>query len=132
MLMRPLLTTHRVFLLIVLLCLQFTAGAVPAGKKDSVITMPFGQNNKIIYSLTNGTYDVVFNGRKTITGAYAVCKGKTEMTSTGDAVRTCTFSTRTVHDRVSRYEITTERNGLRMQQVFNLYGSINYFFTTKF
>lgn len=130
MLIRPLLSTRRLFTLIVLLCLQITAGAIPAGKKDSVITMRFGENNMILYSLTTGMYDVVFNGSKTITGAYAVCKGKTEMTSTGDAVRTCTFSTRTVHDRVARYEITTERNGLRMQQVFNLYGSGNYFLTT--
>ncbi len=130
MLIRSLLPTHSLFLVIVLLCLKITAGAMPAGEKDSVITMPFGQNNMIIYSLTNGTYDVVFNGKKTITGAYALCKGKTEMTSAGDAVRHYTFSTRTIHDRVSRYEITTERNGLRMQQVFNLYGSKNYFLTT--
>jgi alpha-galactosidase len=130
MLVRSLQTTHRLLILIVLLCLKITAGAMPAGKKDSVITMPFGRNNMIIYSLTTGTYDVVFDGKKTITGAYAVCKGKTEMTSTGAAVRTHTLWTRTIHDRMDRYEITTERNGVRMQQVFNLYGSSNFFYTT--
>ncbi|WP_205511049.1 alpha-galactosidase [Longitalea arenae] len=115
---------------IVLLCLKITAGAMPAGKRDSVITMPFGENNMIVYSLTTGTYDVVFSGKKTIAGAFAVCSGKTEMTSAGAALRTHSFSTRTIHDRVSRYIIETVRNGLRMQQVFDVYGSRNYFLTT--
>lgn len=116
-------------LLIVSLCLNSIAG-IAAPAKDSVITMPFGKNNVIIYSLTTGTYDVVFNGNKTIIGAYAVCKGKTEMTSAGTVVRTHTFSSQMHHDLHSRYEIETVKDGVRMQQVFNLYRSRDYFFTT--
>ena len=125
---RPLLTTS-LFIFITLLCLNATAGnASPA--KDSVLTIPFGQNNKIEYSLTNGMYDVIFDGKKTVAGAYAVCKGKIEMTSTGTAVRTHTFWTRTHHDRISQYTIETVRDGYRIKQDFMVFGTSDFFITT--
>ncbi len=61
----------------------------------------------------------------------AVCKGKNRNDQRRmQAVRTYTFSTRTIHDRMDRYEIETVRNGVRMQQVFNLYGSKSFFLTS--
>lgn len=125
---RPLLTTC-LFIFITLSCLNATAGNVSPAK-DSVITMPFGKNNMIVYSLATGTYDVVFSGKKTITGAYAVCKGKTAMTSTGAAVRTHSFWTRTHHDQIFQYTIETERDGLRMKQNFTMFGTRDFFITT--
>ncbi|MCS3794665.1 hypothetical protein [Niastella sp. OAS944] len=125
---RPLLTTRGSIILFTLFFLKLAAGATPVN--DSVLTIPFGQNNKIIYSLTTGTYDVVFDGKKTIAGAYAECKGKTAMISTGAAVRTYSFWTRTHHDRVSQYTIVTVRDGVRMKQEFTVFGTRDFFITT--
>lgn len=125
---RPLLATRGSLILFILFFLNLAAGATPI--EDSVLTMPFGQNNKIIYSLTTGTYDVVFNGRKTITGAYAECKGKTVMTSNGAAVRTHTFWTQTHHDVISKYTIETVRDGARMKQEFTVFAARDFFITT--
>jgi alpha-galactosidase len=123
------LLTTCLFIFITLLCLNATAGNTSPAK-DSVLIMPFGQNNKIIYSLTNGTYDVVFDGKKTITGAYAECKGKTAMISTGDAVRTYSVRSITVHDHISWYKVVTVRNGLRMLQEFTVFSSKDFFLTS--
>lgn len=128
---RPLLTTRSILTLLVLLCLNAIAGtAAPVGEKDSVITIPFGQNNMVLYYLTTGTYDVVFDGKKTITGAYAICKGKTGMTSTGAVVRTHSFWSRVHHDIVSQHTIETVRDGLRMKQDFTVFGTRDFFITT--
>jgi alpha-galactosidase len=129
---RPLFTTRYVFMLLTLLCLKATAGVVsPVGKKDSVITIPFGKNNAVLYSLTSGTYDVVFNGKRTITGAYAVYKGKQEMMSTGAAPRS--YSQRSVKSNpsglITYHTIETMRDGWRMQQVFTVYASTDYVLT---
>lgn len=122
---RPLLTTRSVYMLFVLLCLKITAGATPDDKKDSIITIPFGVKSAILYSLTTGTYDVVFNGKTTINGAYAVCKGRKEMVSTGVAKRT--YYVRPVknvaREAIWNHIIETVHDGFRMQQVFTTYNT---------
>ena len=127
---RPLLTTC-LFIFITLLCLNATAGnASPA--KDSVITMPFGKKNAIKYNLKSGTYDVVFNGKTTIAGAYAVYKGKREMVSTGKAERT--YEVKGVknikREAAWKYIIETVSDGLRMQQDFIVFPSKESFTTS--
>ncbi len=44
------------------------------GEKDSLATILFGKNNLIRYHLNSGTWDVLFNGKPVITGAYAIYK----------------------------------------------------------
>ncbi|HEX6430269.1 MAG TPA: hypothetical protein VF008_21405 [Niastella sp.] len=102
---------------------------VTAGEKDSVITIPFGKNNAILYSLTTGTYDVVFNGKTTITGAYAAYKGKGEMQSTGAAVRTYSKTTTGRLGELTTLKIEWVRDGLRMQQMFHPIVGTDFFLT---
>jgi alpha-galactosidase len=132
---RPLLTTPCLFILFALLCFNLPAGAAPVGKKDSVITIRFGGKSAILYSLTNGTYDVVINGKTTIAGAYAVCKGRAEFVSTGAAKRI--YYKKLVKNRpreiIWDHIIETIQGGLRMQQVFTIYdGGIDWFLTSVY
>jgi alpha-galactosidase len=62
------------------LCLK-TITAAAVGGKDSLVHIPFGKNNVIRYHLNSGTWDVLFNGKPVITGAYATYKGQKEITS---------------------------------------------------
>ena len=129
MLVRPLLNTRCLILLLTLFCLKASVvAAAPVGEKDSIITIPFGKNSEIKYSLTTGTFDVVFNGKTTITGAYAVYKGKGEMQSTGAAVRTYSKTTGRLGE-LTNLTIEWVRDGLRMQQVFYPIVGTDFFLT---
>ena len=132
MLVRPLLKTRCLIMLISFFCLKATAGvAAPKGEKDSVVTIPFGINNAIRYSLTTGTYDVVFNGKTTITGAYAAYKGKGEMLRTGAVVRAYpkTAETGRPGEVTTMYKFEFVCDGLRMQQVFHIITGTDFFLT---
>jgi len=52
-----------------------STASVMAQQKEQLVTMPFGDQNKIVYNLQTGTYTVFFNGKETIKNAYALCKG---------------------------------------------------------
>src|SRR5438034_5549313 len=104
------------------LCLCLQTAMATAGEKDSLLTIPFGKNNQIRYYLMSGTYDVVFNGRLVITGAYATYKGKQEIESRGAGPgKYSTSLLRSMHGKGILYRIECMRGDLRMQQLFYIY-----------
>ena len=128
MLARPLLNTRCLIIFLTLFCLKARAGAAaPAGEKDSVITIPFGKNNSIKFSLTTGTYDVVFNGKTTITGAYATYKGNKEMASNNAGVGKYTVTVPHERRNSTVHKIEWVHDGLRMAQIFSIPPGRNFF-----
>lgn len=115
---------------IMLLCI-YTPGlmAQQAGRKDSLITIPFGKNDRILYAFNKGTYTVVFGGKQTIGEATAVYGGRTQIKSTGPGHRK--YTTRAINDAWGKgkmHIIEQAVNGMRMQQLFYVYPGKPFFF----
>lgn len=116
---------------IMFLCIKATvlmAGTL--SDKDTAIIIPFGNKDHILYSLNTGEYNVVFEGKRIITGAFAVYGGKTERKSTDPGHRK--YSASPINDAWGKgkvHIIEQVVDGLRMQQLFYVYPGKPFFFT---
>ncbi|MBO9202373.1 MULTISPECIES: alpha-amylase family protein [Niastella] len=108
------------------LCLKTTT-AMAVGEKDSVVHIPFGKNNVIQYHLNSGTWDVLFNGKLVITGAYFTYKGEKEITSTeiGPGKRRAVIES----SKYSGGIIEWYHDDMHIKQVFSAEVGKNYFTT---
>jgi alpha-galactosidase len=110
------------------LCFETTT-AMAIGEKDSLVNIPFGKNNVIRYHLNSGTWDVLFNGKPVITGAYAAYKGEKEFTSK-DLGRGKYASNMSAADVKYKWRgIEWEHDGMHIRQEFYTAQGVNYFFT---
>jgi len=108
----------------------YVLSATPVAGKDTLVTIRFGKNNVIKYSLITGRYDITENGKTVITGAYATYKGKTEIESTGGGRGKYSFTAfDNNYGKGTLHTIEWMRNGLRLQQLFYIYPGKAYFFT---
>lgn len=116
---------------IILLCVHATVLMAGTGSSnDTIITIPFGKKDQILYSLNTGKYNVVFNGKRIVAGAFAIYGGRTERRSTDPGYRKYSFST--INDAWGKgkvHSIEQVVNGLRMQQLFYVYSGQPFFFT---
>jgi alpha-galactosidase len=119
-----------VLLSFVLLC--GCMGQVQAQQKSgasSLLQIPFGKNNSIVYNLGTGTYTVVFNGKESIRDAYAICKG-TQVSDSRLSVKR-TYVTTAFHNQLGQgklYTISLSGNN-PLQQLFYVFPGKNYFVT---
>ncbi|OQP52648.1 hypothetical protein A4H97_25350 [Niastella yeongjuensis] len=113
------------------LCLKVTT-ATALGDKDTLVNIPFGKNdvNVIKYHLNTGTWDVWFNGKQVITGAYASYKGEKELTSKEMGLGKYSYTPNST--RGGRHNVAWEYNGMHMKQFFWAWPDRNYFFTGFF
>lgn len=113
---------------IILLCVHTTvlmAGPV----KDTVIAMPFGKSDRILYSLNAGTYTVVFGGKQTIKEAFAEYGGAMPGKSTDAGQRK--YAVTAIRDAWGKgrlHSIEQFRDGVRIQQLFYVYPGKPFFF----
>lgn len=116
---------------VLLLCVHATVlMAGTRSSNDTAIIIPFGKKDHILYSLNTGEYNVVFNGKRIITGACAVYGGRTERKSTDAGYRK--YSSRLINDAWGKgkvHSIEQVVNGLRMQQLFYVYPGQPFFCT---
>ena len=119
------------FVGIILLCVHATVlMAGSAGSTDTTITIPFGKKDQILYSLNTGKYTVVLNGKRIITGAFAIHGGRNARKSTDPGYRK--YSSSPVNDAWGKGKLHTIEqvvHGLRMQQLFYVYPGQSFFFT---
>jgi len=116
---------------LILLCIcASVASAQSAGKKDSLVIMLFGKNDRISYNLNNGTYSVFFHDEVTIGSAFAAYGEKAAIKTTGPGLRKYTVSALSdAWGKGKLYTIGQSTNGLRIQQLFYVYPGKPYFFT---
>lgn len=130
--LKNLLNSKRISLIagILLLCVHtvvLMAGTVNRGGK--LISIPFGKKGRIVYSLEQGTYDVYFDGRLTITAAFAEYGGSKPGKSTDPGNRK--YSAVAINDgwgKGNLHIIEQQRDGLRIQQLFYVYPGKSFFF----
>ncbi|EHQ29099.1 alpha-galactosidase [Mucilaginibacter paludis] len=99
---------------------------------SSVVNIPYGKNNLLVYNLQTGTLTVSFNGHAVIAGAFASVKnGDNAITSKQYTHRQ--LAKQALADqqgRGTKYTITLTGDQLPvMEQVFYIYQSQDYFFT---
>ena len=115
---------------ILLLCTHTsTLVAQLPGHRDSLITIPLGKNDRILYAFHKGTYTVIFGGKQIIAEAHAVYGGKTQIKSTGPGYRK--YITTAINDAWGKgtiHIIEQAVNGMRMQQLFYTYPGKPFFF----
>ncbi|OQP40353.1 hypothetical protein A4D02_15665 [Niastella koreensis] len=102
-----------------------------AGDKDSLVNIPLGKNGLIRFHLNSGTWDVLFNRKPVITGAYAIYKeGEKEITSKELGVGKYIELYQFVETRVRGGAIDWYHNGKQIRLSFTTYPVQNYFYTT--
>jgi alpha-galactosidase len=109
------------------LCLKVTT-VLAVGDKDSLANIHFGKNNLIRYHLNSGTWDVLFNGKPVITGAYASYKGEKEINSK-ELGRGTSYKELISDAKVDIHNIEWEHNGLHIRQYFYVWPDREYFWT---
>ncbi|MBO9565394.1 MAG: alpha-galactosidase [Niastella sp.] len=106
-----------------------TVLAQQSGAANKLIKIPFGKNNYILYSLNEGTYAVVFNGRHTIHDAVAVYKGEKEIKNTVLGERSYTITEhKDAWGKGHRCVVEQKGNAIRLQQIFYVYPDKPFFF----
>lgn len=126
MLIRPLFNKCCLLLLVISLFFNVTVLAGAAGIKDLLIKINFGGKNLVKYNLKSGTYDVIFNGKPVITGAYVSCKGKVEFDSRHAG--TAKFSSPYFPDLKKKvFLFTYDHQGIRVQHEFYFFSNETFF-----
>lgn len=122
--------TAGIIALLLLASLQtFTLLARQPETANNLVTIPFGKENYIFYSLNNGTYAVVFDGQYTILNAEAAYRGQKEIKNTGLGWRTYTIQDhKDAWGKGEKYIIEQRGNGIRLQQIFYVYPDKPFFF----
>jgi alpha-galactosidase len=121
-------------LFVLLLSGTFLWGDAPATAQSkssaTILTIPFGAQNKIVYQLKQGTYSLVLDGKETMQDAYALCKGDHIYDSRAAATRSYTQTP--VHTPAGKgmlYTITSEGTYGQLQQLFYVFPGKNYCIT---
>lgn len=109
-------------------CLNATT-AMAVGGKDTLVNIPFGKNNVIRYHLNSGTWDVLFNGKPVITGAYATYKGEKKMTSREFGQGKYIAGTNVPDSKPDLHVIAWVYKGMSIKQMFWTRKDEKYFIT---
>ena len=93
----------------------------------SLLTIPFGVKNKIIYNLKTGTYAIFFDGKETIKNAYAICKAGPVYDSRN--YTTVVYSISNVNNKFGKGKLytITHPGSNQLQQLFTVFPDKNYF-----
>ncbi|ANI88337.1 hypothetical protein A9P82_02880 [Arachidicoccus ginsenosidimutans] len=121
---------NRLSLVTLLLLISLVTSSYGA-KKDSLLTIAFGNHNKIVYNLHDGTYSVFFDNNAFIKSAGIETKGVAGTNVNSAVYRS--YSKTVFEDRLGKGNkyviIRNAEQGNKLEQIFYVYKNKNYFVT---